>query len=214
MIFTVLVATSQNTYSRQLGAKAVLKPPRRLSSPAHLRRLDRLEDKPLPPRGEDLLQPVAVQHVGLVHPHRDSRRRLVRDCTNRLYGLLPRLPQAERQALAPLVSLALEVAKQASGIEGLRVGSVVVLAQELEIGVRPTHGAEDDQVEPVEGTAGERGRPAKAIPDGPRRVVRIYRGDPPAGSAHELELHRWHPFFNGAEEERVFRPPPLLAIAP
>src|SRR5215211_1721818 len=121
------------------------------SSPTQLRRLDRLEDEPLPLRTDDLLQPVAIQHVGLVHPHRDIGRRLVGGRAGRLYGLLPRLPQAERQTLASLVGLALEVAQETAGLEGLLVGTVVVLAQEVKVGAWPPHRAEDDQVEPLEG---------------------------------------------------------------
>src|SRR5215212_12250492 len=80
--------------------RAILTSPCRLSSPTHLRRPDRLEDEPLPPRTDDLLQPVAIQHVGLVHQHRDLGRSLVGGRASRLYGLLPRLPQAERETLA------------------------------------------------------------------------------------------------------------------
>jgi hypothetical protein len=38
-------------------------------------------------------------------------------------------------------------------LEGILVGAVVVLAKEVEVGARPTHGAEDDQVEPLKGAA-------------------------------------------------------------
>src|SRR5215208_914671 len=70
------------------------------SSPTQLRWLDRLEDEPRPPRTDDLLQPVAIQLVGLVHQHRDLGRSLVGGRPGRLFGLPPRLPQAERQTLA------------------------------------------------------------------------------------------------------------------
>src|ERR671911_595998 len=158
------------------------------SSPTHLRRPDRLEDESLLPCPDDLLQPVAIQHVGFVHPHRDIGRRLVRGRAGRLYSLLPRLPQAEREALASLVSLALEVAQKTAGLQGLLVGAVVVLAQEVEVGARPTDGAEDYQVEPLKGAAGKRGRPAKAILDGPRCIVWIYGGDLLASPVHDLGL--------------------------
>jgi hypothetical protein len=46
-----------------------------------------------------------------------------------------------------------------------------VLAKEVQVGARPTDGAENDQVEPLKGAAGKRGRPAKAILDEPRCIV-------------------------------------------
>jgi hypothetical protein len=63
-----------------------------------------------------------------------------------------------------------------------------VLAQELEVGTRLTDGAEDDQVEPLEGAAGKRGGPAKAILDGPRCIIWIYGGDLLASPVHDLGL--------------------------
>jgi hypothetical protein len=107
----------------------------------------------------------------------------VRGRAGRRYGLSPTLPQAERQTLTLLVGLALEVAQEAASLEGLLVGAVVVLAQEVEVRARPTDGAEDDQVEPLESAAGKRGIPAKAILDGPRCIVWIYGADLLAGSS-------------------------------
>jgi hypothetical protein len=49
-----------------------------------------------------------------------------------------------------------------------------VLAQELEVDARSTDGAEDDQVELLEGAAGKREGPAKAILDGPRCIIWIW----------------------------------------
>src|SRR5215211_4632945 len=108
--------------------KTVLKSPRRLSSPTHLPRPNLHEDESLLPDTDDLLQPVTLKHVGLVHPNRDIGRKLVRGRAGRFYGMPPRLPQAERQTLASLVGLALEVAQETAGFEGLLVGAVVVLA--------------------------------------------------------------------------------------
>jgi hypothetical protein len=50
-----------------------------------------------------------------------------------LSGLLARLPEAERQALVPLVRVAFEVAEEAARYECLLKGAVVVLAQKVEI---------------------------------------------------------------------------------
>jgi len=80
----------------------------------------------------------------------------VRGRTSRLYGLRPTLPQAERHTLPSLVGLALEVAQKSARLAGHLVGAIIVLAQELKVGLRLTHGAEDDKVEPVEGAAGQR----------------------------------------------------------
>ncbi len=68
----------------------------------------------------------------------------MRGGARRVYGLLAGLPQAEREALAPTGGLALEVAQEAAGPERLRVGAIVALAQEVEVGHSPPDGAEDD----------------------------------------------------------------------
>ena len=52
-----------------------------------------------------------------------------------LSGLLARLPEAEREALVPVVGVALEVAEEAAGSQRLLVGAVVVLSQEHEVSV-------------------------------------------------------------------------------
>jgi len=69
------------------------------------------------------------------------------------------------QVLAPLVRVAFEVAEEAAYLQCLLVGAVVVLAQEVEIRLRPPHGAEGYQVESLEGAAGE-GGPVKSVLDG------------------------------------------------
>src|SRR5215218_9553583 len=122
--------------------------------------LERLEDEPF----SELLHPVAVEHIGRVHLRGDASGGAVRGGACGVPGLLARLPEAERQALAPLVRVAFEVAEEAAYLQCLLVGAVVVLAQEVEIRLRPPHGAEGYQVESLEGAAGE-GGPVKSVLD-------------------------------------------------
>jgi len=61
--------------------------------------------------------------------------------------------------------VALEVAEETACLFRFLVSAVVELAQEVEIRLRPPHGAEDYQVKPLERAAGE-GGPIKAVLDG------------------------------------------------
>src|SRR5919112_3654525 len=88
------------------------------------------------------LQPVAIEHVRNVHSRGDVGRGLVGGGARRFSGAFSRLPEAEREAFAPLVGVALEVLEEATGTQGFLVGAVVVLAQEVEVGVGPPHGTE------------------------------------------------------------------------
>jgi len=61
--------------------------------------------------------------------------------------------------------VAFEIAEETACLFRLPVAAVVVLAQEVEIRLRPPHRTEDNQVKLVEGATGERG-PVKGILDG------------------------------------------------
>src|SRR5215217_4943468 len=86
-----------------------------------------------PFRLPNLHQLVAFQAVGLVRLGHDPGRRPVQGTTGGPTRLLPALPEAERQALAPLIHNPPEVAKKAAHVEGLGVSSSVVLPQELQV---------------------------------------------------------------------------------
>src|SRR5215211_1741323 len=107
--------------------------------------LERLEDEPF----SELLHPVAVEHIGRVHLRGDASGGAVRGGACGVPGLLARLPEAERQALAPLVRVAFEVAEEAARRKRLLESAVVVLAQEVEIRLRLPYGTEDYQVKPL-----------------------------------------------------------------
>jgi hypothetical protein len=79
-----------------------------------------------------LYQMVALQGVEFVDPCRYLGRRPVQGSAGGPTRLLPALPEAERQALAPLVRLPLEVEKKTARFLGFGVSSVVVLSQEVE----------------------------------------------------------------------------------
>src|SRR5215216_6157358 len=109
----------------------------------------------MPFRPSDLHQVVAFQGVRFVRLGRDPGRRPVRGPTGGPPRVLPALPEAERQALTPLVRAPFEVAEKPARCDRCGVCPVVVLSQECEIRRRAPDRAEDDEVEPVEGNVGE-----------------------------------------------------------
>jgi hypothetical protein len=98
-------------------------------------------------------QVVAFERMGLVHLGHDRGGRLVRGSVGGAALLLPALPEAELQTLAPLVHEALEEEEKTASLLGVGVGPVVVLSQEVEIRRCAAPQPEGDNVQTVEACA-------------------------------------------------------------
>lgn len=119
-------------------------------------------------RGDD----VAFQDVRFVHLARRAHRVLMARQVERRPGLLSRAPQAERQALAALTQLALEIVDEPTHAHGLHVGVVVELRKQGYIRRLPAHRAEDDQVSLALRGLAQALRPVEAVQDGEHGIVR------------------------------------------
>ena len=96
------------------------------------------------PAGISRRQLVAFQIIGDVHLGRDARRLLVLLAPRGPESRFAALPEAEGEAVAAHVGVALEVAEQAAGGEGFAVGEVVEPAEQVEVGAGEAFGEKDD----------------------------------------------------------------------